>query len=145
MATNAEWMIQHGHKFSDLNVRYKGPGEYTSFVVQLNGEKLDEFELGGGQTFIEFALKKWLDMEHKEQILDDAEKRYLSAVIKPFRDRVKRICKVNYLGVSSSEYQRIYITLSDNSHDIDLPLFKKETMYKGMEIGKKYTPEELGL
>lgn len=78
------------------------------------------------------------------QILDDAEKRYLSSVIKPFRDRVKRICKVWYI-TSSSEYQRIYITLSDDSYNIDLPLFKKETMYKGMKGGKAYTLEELGL
>lgn len=77
-------------------------------------------------------------------ILDDAEKRYLSAVIKPFRDRVKHICRVWYI-TSSSEYQRIYITLSDDSYNIDLPLFKKETMYKGMKIGKAYTLKELGL
>lgn len=78
------------------------------------------------------------------QILDDVERKYLSAFIKPFRDRVKRICKVWYF-TSSSEYQRIYITLSDDSYNIDLPLFKKETMYKGMKIGKAYTLEELGL
>lgn len=78
------------------------------------------------------------------RILDDVEKEYLSAVIKPFRDRVKHICKVWYI-TSSSEYQRIYITLSDDSYNIDLPLFKKETMYKGMKTGKSYTLEELGL
>ena len=83
------------------------------------------------------------------QILDDAERKYLSAVISPFRDRVKHICRVWYI-TSSGEYQRnlsIYITLSDDvtSYNIDLPLFKKETMYKGMKIGKAYTLEELGL
>ena len=83
------------------------------------------------------------------QILDDAERRYLSAVISPFRDRVKHICRVWYI-TSSGEYQRnlsIYITLSDDvtSYNIDLPLFKKETMYKGMKIGKAYSLEELGL
>ena len=78
------------------------------------------------------------------QILDDAERKYLSAFIKPFRDRVKHICRVWYI-TSSSEYQRIYITLSDDSYNIDLPFFKKETMYKGMKIGKAYTLEELGL
>ncbi|WP_105303086.1 hypothetical protein [Anaerolactibacter massiliensis] len=78
------------------------------------------------------------------QILDDVERKYLSAFIKPFRDRVKHICRVWYI-TSSSEYQRIYITLSDDSYNIDLPLFKKETMYKGMKIGKAYTLEELGL
>ena len=83
------------------------------------------------------------------QILDDAERKYLSAVISPFRDRVKHICRVWYI-TSSGEYQRnlsIYITLSDDvtSYNIDLPIFKKETMYKGMKIGKAYTLEELGL
>ena len=83
------------------------------------------------------------------QILDDAERKYLSAVISPFRDRVKHICRGWYI-TSSGEYQRnlsIYITLSDDvtSYNIDLPFFKKETMYKGMEIGKAYTLEELGL
>ena len=82
-------------------------------------------------------------------ILDDAERKYLSAVISPFRDRVKHICRAWYI-TSSGEYQRnlsIYITLSDDvtSYHIDLPLFKKETMYKGMNIGKAYTLEELGL
>ena len=140
MATNAEWMIQHGHKFSDLNVRYKGPGEYTSFVVQLNGEKLDEFELGGGQTFIEFALKKWLDMEHKEPILDEAEKKYLSAVIRPFRDNVKSISK----GASESNREFIAIYCNDGDAAI-LPWFEAGTMYKGMKPNQKYTLEELGL
>ena len=83
------------------------------------------------------------------QILDDAERKYLSAVISPFRDRVKHICRGWYI-TSSGEYQRnlsVYITLSDDvtSYNIDLPLFKKETMYKGMKIGKAYTLEELGL
>jgi hypothetical protein len=80
-----------------------------------------------------------------QQILDDVEKKYLSAVIKPFRDRVKHICRINCLGVTSSGYQYIYITLSDDSYNIDLPLFKKDTMYQGMEPGHSYTLKELGL
>ena len=79
------------------------------------------------------------------QILDDAEKRYLSAFIKPFRNRVLHISRMRYLGVSSSGYEHIFITLSDDSYNIELPLFKKETMYKGMEIERRYTLEELGL
>lgn len=79
------------------------------------------------------------------QILDDAERRYLKAVIRPFRDRVKHICKVNYSGTSSSEYQYLFITLSDISYNIDLPIFKRDTMYKGMKKGHDYTIEELGV
>ena len=72
------------------------------------------------------------------QILDDAEKRYLSAVIRPFRDRVKYIEKI---ACACEEY--IYIQV--NRDWAILPLFKEGTMYKGMKIGKAYTLEELGL
>ena len=88
---------------------------------------------------------EWLNQEYKEPILDDVEKKYLSAVIKPFRDRVKNICRIDCLGETSSGYQYIYITLSDDSYNIDLPIFKKDTMYQGMEPGHSYTLKELGL
>ena len=78
------------------------------------------------------------------QILDDAEKKYLSAVIKPFRDRVRHIKKVRFIS-DESEYQYIVIILRDVSYNIALPIFKADTMYKGMEINRKYTLEELGL
>lgn len=76
------------------------------------------------------------------QILDDAEHRYLSAVIRPFRDRVKYIKKVR-----SSDMRKEYIAIRfADGDDICLPWFMAETMYKGMEIDKEYyTLEELGL
>lgn len=77
------------------------------------------------------------------QILDDAEKRYLKVVIRPFRDKVAFICKVNCLD--GFGFQRIAIGLNDISEDIALPLFKGGTMYKGMELGHGYKLEELGL
>lgn len=136
---NAEWIIKNGHKFSELSCISKtGDCDYD---VILNEKCIGRVNA----SYCFTALTEWLDMEHKEPILDDVERKYLSAFIKPFRGRVKHICRIWYLGVSSSEYQRIYITLSDDSYDIDLPLFKKETMYKGMELGKAYTLEELGL
>ena len=75
------------------------------------------------------------------QILDDAEKRYLKGVIRPFRDSVDGICKTFY----TSEYQHIYIVLGDCNYNMYLPIFKKGTMYKGMEFGRLYSLEELGL
>lgn len=83
----------------------------------------------------------WLSEEYKEPILNDAEKEYLSAVIKPFRNRVDYIMKEENI-CSSTEF--IHIDLSDG--DIaDFPNFKAGTMYKGMEIDKSYTLQELGL
>ena len=77
--------------------------------------------------------------EHKEEILDEVEKRYLKAVIRPFRDRVNYICKTD----NSNEKEYIHIDLE---HDVVLlPYFKSNTMYKGMKKNKRYTLEELGL
>lgn len=79
---------------------------------------------------------KWLLSE--AQILDDAEKRYLRGVIRPFRKEVKSIRKLS--AVSE------WIVIQMESYlDINLPAFKKGTMYQGMEGNRRYTIEELGL
>lgn len=71
-------------------------------------------------------------------ILDDAEKRYLSAVIRPFRGRVKYIEKID---CACEEY----ILIQLNGDWTILPHFRTGTMYKGMKTGWRYTLEELGL
>lgn len=75
----------------------------------------------------------------KEQILDDAEKRYLRGVIKPFRNDV--------LGIKKKEcvIDEFIAIIIKNCQIIYLPLFKEGTMYCGMEENKRYTLEELGL
>ena len=74
------------------------------------------------------------------QILDDAEKRYLRGVIRPFRNIVVFIQKTfNYSG-----FQWIEIAVKGNK-TIALPGFRNDEMYKGMELEKEYTLEELGL
>lgn len=83
----------------------------------------------------------WLEEEYKHTILTDEEKAYLSAVIKPFRKDVKYIKKMDYV-IRAKEY--LLIKMRDLS-TAALPLFEKETMYKGMEANKAYTLEELGL
>ena len=86
------------------------------------------------------SVMKWLLEEAKESILNDTEKKYLSAVIKPFRKNVMDVIKLQ----CSDERQciRIRICVGDYA---ELPLFNNNTMYKGMEVGKYYMPEELGL
>ncbi len=79
--------------------------------------------------------------EYKEEILDKEEKEYLEAVLRPFKDRVDRIVK--YFN-SRVNRQFIYIFFTDDV-GIKLPYFKANTMYKGMEVDKKYTLKELGL
>ena len=84
-------------------------------------------------------LKEENKKEKNKPILDDAEKEYLSAVIRPFKDKVKYIRK---RGTSRGEYIEIGI-LNDSA--IILPYFEKGTMYKGMEANKEYTLKELSL
>lgn len=78
--------------------------------------------------------------ERKEEVLDETERKYLADVIRPFRDKVKYIYKGQEWG-NIKEF--IHIELKKDA--LDLPYFKKGTMYKGMEIHRNYTLEELGL
>lgn len=84
---------------------------------------------------------EWLNQEYKEPILDDVEREYLSAVIKPFRKKVKYIAKLNGFG-EARQFIRIIMCDCDCAN---LPFFKSGTMYKGMKLDKQYTIEELGL
>lgn len=93
----------------------------------------------GQKKLIDFF--NWLEQEYKPPILDDVEKAYLSAVIKPFRKRIKYIRKIDHSSVNNDQF--ICIVLENDR--CGLPNFKKGTMYKGMEEDRDYTLEELGL
>lgn len=88
---------------------------------------------------------KWLCSEYKEPILDEAEKKYLKAVIKPFKKHVKTIMKAKqvatlYAITIDIEEKYNYETF------LQFPPFEKSSgMYQGMELGKEYTLKELGL
>lgn len=86
-------------------------------------------------------LREWLLSEYKGQILDETEREYLSAVIKPFRKKVKHIA---IWDTCHGSKQFVHIKLYDEDC-INLPNFKPNAMYKGMELHKEYTLEELGL
>lgn len=77
----------------------------------------------------------------KKPILDKAEKRYLSYVIKPFKDKVSYICKKKS-DCTKMEWIQIGIEADTN---LDFPSFEIGTMYKGMELNREYTLEDLGL
>lgn len=97
----------------------------------------------------EWYLAENREFSYEETILDDKEKAYLSNIIKPFKKYVYRIEKIEEqkqerICISYAEYlervkgQEVY-------RFIFLPTFKAGTMYKGMELNKEYTLEELGL
>ena len=129
----------------------------------------EEFKVEGYTTrykLSEDGLKRWVDsckdwiptsgleeiltgvceiIKSSELILNDAEKDYLSAVIKPFRDRIIYIKKLEdgmdeYIGINLK-----YYASETDSEGFALPSFKRGTRYSKMETDKKYTLDELGL
>lgn len=114
-----------GHK---VEIFYKDKIIYERiYLVETSPKKITDFF-------------NWLEQEYKPPILDDVEKAYLSAVIKPFRKDVRSITKQE----NNDGYEWLRIIVEDNK-PLVLPGFKKETMYKGMHAYKEYTLEELGL
>lgn len=81
--------------------------------------------------------------ENDKSILDEKEKKYLLGVIKPFKKNVKYIEKIIDNSKECCEYIKFYMNRYEDN--FGLPSFKKETMYKGMELDKRYTLKELGL
>ena len=86
--------------------------------------------------------------EDKGDILDEKEKEYLRAVIKPFRHRVKYIKKIEAYYGRNDKGENIFVRFCDKYGSEDcfsLPWFPKGSMYRGMILNKEYTLEELGL
>ena len=113
---------------------------YFSVKIKHNKKSIFSKEMTPTETGTS-AYNAWLEEEYKSPILDDIEKAYLSAIIKPFKKDVKYITKKDFV-IKAKEYLLIKM------HDLStaaLPLFEKGTMYKGMKVDKKYTLEELGL
>ena len=105
--------------------------------------KLSHISCTGNCKECKKNIMNWLLEEYKEPVLDDVEKEYLSAVIKPFRNKVKNIVKISGIGKSKEQYIRIVLGELDF---MNFPNFNKNTgMYKGMEEDKLYSLEELGL
>lgn len=131
------------------------------------GEEFKIFDAAGfdygvfrlGENYIEQKLRndKWLlSYEHMigaivcgrlrvvklpKQLLDEKEKEYLAYIIKPFKDKVEYLYKESTLN-NNKEW--LSIKMKDNEY-VHFPSFKKDSMYKGMELERNYSLEELGL
>ena len=120
--------------------------EKDNYITLIDNQVVSQNGWSSGLCIDDFSADWW--EEYKEDILDEEEKKYLSAVIKPFRDRVISIKKIDiYIGCNKYD-EYIFGELGNEDDVIDyfsLPCFPKGSMYKGMETGKKYTLEELGL
>ena len=120
----------------------------SSFIYRLTERGLDSRYMNNLKWYPSGMLEDLLIGNYQiirkpRSILEPAEKKYLSAVIKPFRSKVYAIAK--YDDGVDNYYIQIAIKQNVYFEYIDLPYFKKGTMYKGMELKKEYTVEQLGL
>ena len=89
-------------------------------------------------------LGKYNIIQNIRPILDEAEKRYLTNIIKPFKDQVIAIAK------RSANYGEFIDIMIDEGEvgdcgNIYLPYFKPGKMYKDMKVNREYTLEQLEL
>ena len=132
----------------ELEEEFRMDNYSTKYKITKNGFMYwsDDYQLWNYTCGIEeLFLGKRQIVKISKQILNEKEKEYLSNVIKPFRDRIISIRKYRY---NQDEYIGMYVKYyaeTDDSEMITLPVFKEETMYKGMKLNKEYTLEELEL
>lgn len=107
------------------------------------GKSIKEFEILH-PSYKVLKLERPQTIYKFKEVLDAKEKEYLSAVIRPFKNRIENIHKVELVDY---EYIRIEILgfCAGIDDSISLPYFKKGTMYKGMKSNKNYTLKELEL
>lgn len=110
----------------------------NNYKVSYLGNNENDFDY---YTYFELKL-----IERKESILDDVEKAYLKAVIKPFEKRIDIIQKNKSFRDPHNCYIKISLrSISGNYEEISLPFFRNDKMYKNMIIEKEYTLKELDL
>ena len=91
----------------------------------------------------DFIIGHYQIAKEVNSVLDEAEKKYLTNIIKPFRNTVISIAKrsaynnLSYIAISLKKY------LVEES--VTLPYFEQHKMYKNMKLDKVYTLEELDL
>ena len=97
-------------------------------------------------TSCEDLAREWLEQEYVGPILDNAEKNYLGAVIKPFRDKCNvSVIKERTLDGIKHRIRFYLVKPKEYQYHIELPPFEINAMYKDMEEDTEYTLEELGL
>ena len=139
---------------------------YMKEIAQMLGVEIEEeFNIEGGSKDAKYKFSKdYLVMEItdvgwtrasfyladllngklkivKLPILNDEEKKYLSYVIKPFREDVLKIAKFESNNLENKEV----IAIKTQDGNTTFPPFEKRRYLRGMKLNQEYTLEELDL
>ena len=125
----------------DSNIILESEYRFTEKGLMRYHKFIEQWDFAIYDTFLHLLDGKYEVVKIPESILTEQEKLSLSTVIKPYRKKVKYICKLTYHDYDK-EY--LYISLNDGA-TTHLPDFDANAMYKGMELGRYYSLEELGL
>ena len=118
-----------------------------------SGALFDKIETLDGFSYMFLAIK-WEDDEptrisdiYGPHILDDAEREYLGTVLKPFHDDVKYVVKHRDANAHFDEntHDQEFLFISLEGGIFVFPDFDAGKMYSGMELGKRYKLDELGI
>ncbi len=130
MKLEKEVYIGKINELSDMNICFNEP-----------------FTLKEIETLKKIAIKRKVKLTLEvleEPIIGEEERKYLSGVISPFREKVINISKRNF-------HDNYFILISVNGKskgsfsNHTLPIFDEQNSYIGMELDKEYTLKELGL
>lgn len=124
-----------------FNENYKEPGNIIFEIRKKIDENIKSDRYYSQSTYTDDILE-WMAQPYREPILDDAERKYLADVIRPFRKKVEYIAKFKSACSENKRYIHIGFYEGDG---LTFPYFKENSMYKGMELNKSYTLQELGL
>ena len=130
-------------RYMTFNVSQNKNGTIKSIDIYYDVKRIEKIKFLSETSATQAmnAIGEWLEEEYKPATLTDKEEAYLSAVIKPFREEVESIKKIDI----EKDEQQLQLQIPNGLVIMDFPLFKKGAMYRGMEEGREYTLEELGL
>lgn len=83
---------------------------------------------------------EWMIEEYKEPILTDQEKQALKHICEAMESLGKKVTVIKRYNVIANQIE--FYLIEPNDH---ISLCTDDSLFSGMQAGKEYTPEELGL
>lgn len=105
------------------------------------GDGAGRFPIGPFEELFKKVTWDGGPLQFRKDVLDETERKYLEAVLRPFRNRVVRVTKLKF-PACSDYYLRADL---ENGDCLAFPNFPAGTMYNGMKLGHEYSLEELGI
>ena len=132
----------------DFDFTQKAKNQLWDEIPMIDDDILTMVRFKNGNAFTLFKWNEWNELAKKHNsrllrkwLLDDGEREYLRAVLRPFKKDIECVVKYNSIGYP---YEYLVVKMKGKSNWY-FPMFPIGTMYQGMEESKEYTLKELGL